>query len=225
MPQVPLQRAFDLTPGYELRLGPKVHPVPPLTLGRFMDLMACDWTLLRKALEVVKPPATSEAIAQEPEKLAAQIGKSLAYFPFEAFAPLILAAIPGVTEAEWREHGSGTEFLALYRYFGITHDWSLITKAIGFGDSKAAPATRSTVTAALLSFTRTFPSESVQGLLGTRVEGFFYMRDGASELFGEPDAEENDEPGEISLGGTHIYDPEKKASIWATLEKAEQEIQ
>jgi hypothetical protein len=51
------------------------------------------------------------------------------------------------------------------------------------------------------------------------------MRDGASELFSDPDAEGSDEAGEINVGGTHILDPEKKASIWATLEKAEQEIQ
>lgn len=208
--------------------------MPPLTLGRFMDLMACDWSLLAVALKAVQSPATSEAPSPEPEKLATQIGKSLAYLPAEAFAPLVAAAVPGVTEADWKEHCSDpgfhalVEFMMLYRYFGTIHDWPLITKAIGFGDPKAAPATRSTVTAALLSFTQRFPSESVQGLLGTRVEGFFYMRDGADELLGEPDgAAAEDDDGEMLMppGGGGIYDPEKKATIWAAIEKAEREIQ
>jgi hypothetical protein len=216
---VPLQRAFDLTPGYELRLGPKAHPVPPLTLGRFMDLMACDWSLLATALKAVQTPATDEAPAKDdPEKLAAQVGKSLAYFPTEAFAPLIASVVPGVTEAEWKEHGSGTEFMFLYRYFGMTHDWFLIRKAIGFGDPKAAPATRSTVTAALLSFCQRFPSESLAGLLSMRVEGFFYMRDGAAELMG---AEQDEEGDSLPPGGAILQDPEKKNSIWAAIDKAQ----
>lgn len=217
MAAVPLQRAFDLTPGYELRLGPKVYPVPPLTLGRFMDLMACDWSLLSVALKAVQTPPSTEPLATEPEKLAAQIGKSLAYFPTAAFAPLIVTVVPGVTSSEWEEHGTGTEFLRLYRYFGLTHDWLLICKAIGFGDPKAAPATRSTVTAALLSFCQRFPSESLEGLLNKRVEGFFYMRDGASELMGEQEGEGESLP----PGGNIIHDPEKKASIWATIERAQ----
>lgn len=253
MTAVPLQKAFDLGGGFILPLGsvssrarpqskslrarlwrlfhkkppepPEPPPVatrvvPPLTLGRFLDLMACDWQSLARGL------LSADLIGAGSAQLAEFLGRQLAGIDHRVFGPLLVAVTPGLTLAEWDEGGNVPNAFRVLHYLANAHDWKLIGKAIGWGDETEESPTRSTVAHALVRMSST-TGYTVEQLLATRVEGFFYLRDG---LFAPESTEAVDDnlltPGAgIADGAGLINDPERRSSLWGEIDAADKAVQ
>lgn len=198
--------------------------VPPLSLGRFLDLMASDWMMLARRLlgsEVTNPGDVSAAEI---------LGRQLAGIDHGAFTSAVCAVVPGMTPETWETRGDVVSFFRLVDYFAKAHDWNLIGKAIGWGEEKVdeATPTRASVTAALLSFCRAFPTQSVEELLAMRVEGFFYLRDGANETLRGSESDEGDilaAGGGIADGSGLINDTERRSSLWGSIDAADKAVQ
>jgi hypothetical protein len=204
---------------------PLEFPVPPLTLGRFLDLMASDWVVMTRRL-LGSDCSGGGADAAE------LLGRQLAGIDHGAFTGPVCAVVPGMTADVWEKHGDTVSAFRLVDYFTKAHDWGLIGKAIAWGEEKVdeETPTRATVTAALLTFCRNFPTQTPRDLLETRVEGFFYLRDGATETLrgSEPEAEEGDilAPGQgIADGAGLINDTERRSSLWGSIDAADKAVQ
>jgi hypothetical protein len=234
MGAVPLQRAFDLSATFPLTLRSKTplavtYQVPPLTLGRFLELMSSDWNAVTASL------LESVLIKVESKDPAEIIGRQLAGIDHRAFTGPVCAVVPGMTAAVWEESGDVISAMLLLNFLHKAHDWPLIAKAIGWGTTVASPATKTTVVAALMSFCRAFPTQSVPDLLETRIEGFFYLRDGATETMKASRPPEEDEDGEsadilahggpISDGAGLVSDTERKSSLWNSIDAADKAVQ
>lgn len=205
------------------------YQVPPLTLGRFLDLMSSDWHA------VAAPLLGSTLIKVEGKDPAEIIGRQLAGIDHRAFTGPVCAVVPGMTAAVWEESGDCVQAMLLLDYFHKAHDWPLIAKAIGWGTTVQSTATKATVAAALMSFCRAFPTQSVPDLLATRIEGFFYLRDGATETMKASRSPEEDDDGEsadilahegpIAAGHGLISDPDRKSSLWDSIDAADKAVQ
>lgn len=205
---------------------PLTFAVPPLTLGRFLDLMASDWVVMARRLLGSECADSGDVTAAE------VLGRQLAGIDHGAFTGPVCAVVPGMTPDVWEKHGDTVSAFRLVDYFAKSHDWALIAKAIGWGEEKIdeETPTRATVTAALLTFCRNFPTQTPRDLLETRIEGFFYLRDGATEtLRGPQDAlEEGDilaPGGGIADGSGLINDTERRSSLWGAIDAADKAVQ
>lgn len=253
MTTVPLHKAFDLSTGFTLVLGRessrgrpqksrrlramvwrlfhskpqepsepaplRSFPVPPLTLGRFLDLMSSDWQALAHGL------LASDLVGAGSAQLAEFLGRQLAGIDHRAFGQLVVAVVPGLTREEWDADGDVVSAFRLFNYIANVHDWKLIGRAIGWGDEDEETPSRATVAHALVRMSST-TGYTVESLLSTRIEGFFYLRDG---LFApEPEAEDGNilSPGaSIADGAGLISDPEKRSPLWGAIDEADKVVQ
>ena len=212
-----LYEANDLSPMLEIRLGEKMYQVPPLSLARFMRLTACNWTALLTGILGSPAAGLSSSLsvedAKDPAAFAKKLGASLVDFPHVPFAPLVAAVVPGLSESEWTEHGDAVVLLRLYHAFGKTHDWKLISDAIGFGKSQAKPTTEGTIAGALMLFCQRFPFYKPEDLLSMRVDYFFLIRNGVM-----PQKEEPESTDDIPEA---VYVKAPDSPLWAALEEAD----
>lgn len=188
--------------------------------------MASDWTAVAHGL------LDSKLLLVDGDSAAEVLGRQLAGIDHRAFTGPVCAVVPAMSREAWERWGSTVEAYRLIHFFHGTHDWPLIGKAIGWGEEKVdeATPTRASVTAALLSFCRAFPTQSVEELLAMRVEGFFYLRDGANETLrgSEPEADEGDilmAGGGIADGSGLINDTERRSSLWGSIDAADKAVQ
>ena len=194
--------AWSLEPIALLKLGTVVHPVPPLTLGRFQRLLDADRHemiegLLGELKSVGRPSIATRAmnralkftILRAPRLTAVlwaivdgfKIGRRR--IPAASAASLVHAAIPSVTEEEWRKHGSQREFGRLFLAFVNAHDWAFVAEAIRFGepveDGEVIP-TSAQVTQGLLAVAKE-TGYTMEGLTAMRLEGFYRLTEALRE--------------------------------------------
>lgn len=154
--QATVADAWSLAPIGELRLGERVFPVPPLTFGRFQRLIGADH---------------SGATARLMEHDAA------------GFAEVAAIVVPGITEADWREHASTMTALHLFALFAEAHDWKFIADAIRLGEpleeGEEIPSLTQ-VTAGLVAVGKA-TGYTIEGLTGMRVDGFYLLVDALRE--------------------------------------------
>lgn len=132
-----------------------------------------------------------EMVEREFPDLLRELARVLRALSPEAVASLVLAVVPGLDPADWKAHGTPIAALELFRFFYGVHDWAFISDTIGFGKPKEKdeqPTTKATVSGALVAFCRAHPFVSPEGLLATRIEGFFYLRGGANEVYEKAEA-------------------------------------
>jgi len=207
-----LYEANDLSPMLDLQLGEKVYPVPPLTLARFLKLSACDWqAMLTELLGSNAPAMMAEADPEDPVAFAKKLGVALVDFPHAPFAEVVAAIVPGASAAEWIEHGDALKLMLIYHAFGKTHDWTLISDAIGFGKPVEKEATGRTVAGALMLFCQNFPFYKPEDLLAMRVDFFFLIRQGVAE----PREDETEGVPEA----VYVHAPD--SPLWAALDAAD----
>lgn len=166
--------AWSLAPIGEVRLGDRVVPVPPLTFGRFQRLLG-----------VSHVEATERLVARDAS----------------ALAEIAAIVVPGITEAEWREHASTVTALHLFSLFVGAHDWSFIADAIRLGepveDGEEIP-TLPQVVAGLIAVAKG-SGETVERLVEMRVDGFYLLVEALRE---RRPAQESD----IPLGLDYVED-------------------
>jgi hypothetical protein len=160
-----IREAFTLEPVLNVTIGGAAYAVPPLTFGRFDELL--------KAARAVTPAALDlrgflERVGDTPEA----VGRALAYFPHEAFADAAAAVVPGMTREKWAEVGTPYAVLELLQFFSKVHDWAFIGEAMFGrrpGESEASDLDMQT---AVLLMSRELGNR-IGETLELRVEGFF----------------------------------------------------
>jgi hypothetical protein len=186
--------------------GPKELP----SLGMLKNLIA-------DAKAAGEEIALRETVERDFPGLVHDLARMLHALSPEAVAPLVLAVVPGLDPEAWKAHGTPIKALELFRFFYNVHDWTFITETVRLGkprEDEEEQTTRATVSAALVSFCRAHPFVSPEGLLATRIEGFFYLRGGANEAhekavqYGERSAPTMSEAALIEATGA----PVRKAS-------------
>ena len=181
MAKVTIDRAFDLWPEYELRLGEKVFGIPPLTLGRFLNLtgpavMECTEVVQLGLLGILEKMTTDAG--RTPEDVLA--GRLLASLDPKSLFPIASAIIPRLDEAAWTAFGGILELEAVGRFLYELHDWEFIGQELGVTEEHEVP-TGATVNAALTGFAQA-TGRTVEDLLEMRLEGFYHYARGIREL-------------------------------------------
>ncbi len=227
MPRVPFERAFDLTGVYKANVGPKAIEVPPLSFGRFLGLLGADFGSIGAGIAAGMPKdAKPEEPPTDVKAFHAFIARQLLAFDHRAVADVVASVVPGLTADEWREHGSALIFMGLVKHFHDSHDWAFVADAINWGKPRTAseePTTQSTLAGALLAMTRVTDYRADE-LLSMRVEGLFYLKAGAMETMRNPDEDDGVTTAEEIAGGV-IKDPDRKSSIWASMDAADGKVQ
>ena len=171
-------------------LGGRPYPVPPLTLGRFLQLQGFDAVAL--SCELLGQPIPEGAPSISIGQMLAALGTAppaevmlgglvsalrLAgggHLDVACLADLVAVLVPGVEPDVWREHGTGWHVSALVALFGRNHDWGYISAAIRFGEQPDEEEGGSPIEEGILAFTQMYPGVgSVRDVLDFRLEGFY----------------------------------------------------
>ena len=161
-----LREAFALEPVLDVVIGARTYSVPPLTFGRLDELMKAQQGADVAALK------NDDFLSRIKDGSAEAIGRALAYFPTEVFAPSAVAVIPGMTKEAWEKDGTPYVFLDLLRFFAAAHDWEYISENLfGKKDAKSGASDLDLQTALLMIANEL--GTSIETPLGYRAEGFF----------------------------------------------------
>lgn len=194
--------AWSLEPIALLRLGSVVHPVPPLTFGRFQRLLDADRREMIEGLigemKGAGGPSLATRVMNRALKFTILRAPWLTSFlwgivdvfrigrrriPAKSAASLVHTVIPSVTEEEWRKHGSQQEFGRLFLAFANAHDWGFIADAIRFGepieDGEILPSAAQ-VTQGLLAVAKE-TGYTMEGLTAMRLDGFYRLTEALRE--------------------------------------------
>ena len=194
--------AWSLEPIALLRLGAVVHPVPPLTFGRFQRLLAADRREMIEGLigemKGAGGPSLATRVMNRALKFTILRAPWLTSFlwsivdvfrigrrriPAKSAASLVHTVIPSVTEEEWRKHGTQQEFGRLFLAFANAHDWGFIADAIRFGepieDGEILPSAAQ-VTQGLLAVAKE-TGYTMEGLTAMRLDGFYRLTEALRE--------------------------------------------
>ena len=194
--------AWSLEPIALVKLGAVVHPVPPLTFGRFQRLLEADRREMIEGLigemKGAGWPSLATRVMNRALKFTILRAPWLTSFlwsivdvfrigrrriPAKSAASLVHTVIPSVTEEEWRKHGSQQEFGRLFLAFVNAHDWAFVAEAIRFGepveDGEVIP-TSAQVTQGLLAVAKE-TGYTMEGLAAMRMEGFYRLTEALRE--------------------------------------------
>lgn len=161
--------AFDLRPIGTLRLGGVEYEVPPLTFGRFMQLLSFDMPQVMAAVgEIVRPDLDDVESLREPGTVA-------------SLAEVVEILVPGLPRAVWAEHAALVDVACLFTIMGRQHDWRFIADAIDFGKPAPVSERQARVEEGLLAFVQLFPGHTIEEMFGLRVEGFYRTMQAALE--------------------------------------------
>lgn len=186
--RISFARAFDLTRTRTVRIGGTDYHVPPISFGRFQDLLRLDPELARKTLG-------SETIEEVAEVLtgldAIERMSRLDVFPlFEHAAALV----PGLEREHWRV-ATILDVIELFAFFSQEHDWRYVSEAIAFG--KPREEDEPTVNMVGLADAMLRLAErldcSMQELLAMRLEGFYLCIDALKDRKRQAEEEEKDD--------------------------------
>lgn len=182
-----LREAFALEPVLDVKVGERTYGVPPLTFGRLDELVKAQKDTDLAALK-------SEDFASRIKDGSAEaIGRALAYFPTEAFAPSAVAVIPGMTRDVWQKSGTPFIFLDLVRFFAATHDWGFISEMMFGRAGEKTEASNIDLQTAILMIAKELGCR-IDEPLGFRAEGFFMAVDAIkSRRIAQEDAQEKAE--------------------------------
>lgn len=161
-----LREAFALEPALEVVIGGKSYTVPPLTFGRLDELLKAQRDTDLAALK------NDDFVSRIKDGSAEAIGRALAYFPTEAFAPSAVAVVPGMTKEIWEKDGTPFIFLELLRFFAAAHDWSYIAESMFGKTGEKSTASNLDMQTAILLIARELGCR-IDEPLGFRAEGFF----------------------------------------------------
>jgi hypothetical protein len=162
-----IREAFSLEPVLTVNVGGRDYQVPPLTFGRLDELIKAQKSTDLAALDTgaflerIKDGTSPEAV-----------GKALAHFPTEAFAPSAAAVIPGMTTEEWEKNGTPYVFFDLLKFFTGTHDWPYISESLFAKSDADESASDIDLQTAILLMARELGCR-IDEPLGFRAEGFF----------------------------------------------------
>ena len=194
--------AWSLEPIALVKLGAVVHPVPPLTFGRFQRLLEADRREMIEGLigemKGAGWPSLATRVMNRALKFTILRAPWLTSFlwsivdvfrigrrriPAKSAASLVHTVIPSVTEEEWRKHGTQQEFGRLFLAFANAHDWGFIADAIRFGepieDGELIPSAAQ-VTQGLLAVAKE-TGYTMEGLTAMRVDGFYRLTEALRE--------------------------------------------
>ena len=199
--QATVADAWSLAPIGELRLGERVFPVPPLTFGRFQRLIGAEPEKIAAALVVETPPARRTlaergmdralrwSILHTPRltrwlwRVVDLFGLGVRHVPVPEAARWVAICVPGVTEADWRKHGTQRHVAQLFLVFGRAHDWGFIADAIRLGepldDGEQLPSLTE-ITAGLVAVGKA-TGYTIEALTEMRLDGFYRLVDALRE--------------------------------------------
>lgn len=205
-----VSEAWSLEPIGKVKLGPREHPVPPLTFGRFQRLLASEPQKILAALvetahvkgqtvtERLMERALRWAILRHPRvtprlwQLVELFGLGKRHRPMPGVEPWVRICVPTVEPGEWEKHGGAQAFCALFLMFARAHDWEFISEAIRFGEP-AAPGeiipTRTQVTAGLMAVAKE-AGYTIEELHAMRLDGFYTLVEAIREQHEDQTREE-----------------------------------
>ena len=162
-----IREAFALEPVLPVEVGGRSYAVPPLTFGRLDELVKA-----QRATDLSSFVA-GDFVAQIKDGSPESVGRALAHFPTEAFAPSAAAVIPGMTAAEWERNGTPFVFFELLKFFVDVHDWPYIYESMfSKSDVESSRASDVDLQTAILLMARELGC-AIHEPLEFRAEGFF----------------------------------------------------
>lgn len=144
---------------------------------------------------------------------------------------VVAVVAPDVPREAWRAHAGTWEVTELAMMFVEAHDWGTIAYESGLDGAKQQPEGEAcTAEAGLVSYCLLVPGYSVQGLLGTRVEGFYRLMNEGRRVVEARNAAARGESGGMSLEdfantpgtGGGVADPDQAERIrmlWDSVQK------
>lgn len=161
-----IREAFALEPTVTVRVGGRDYAVPPLTFGRLDELVKAQRMTDLSAI------ASGDFLKNMKGDSPEAVGRALAYFPTEAFAPSAAAVIPGMTAEEWERHGTPFIVFDLLKFFVKAHDWRYISESMFAKTDATSAASDIDLQTVILLMARELGCR-IDEPLGFRAEGFF----------------------------------------------------
>jgi hypothetical protein len=161
-----IREAFALEPTRDVRIGDRTYTVPPLTFGRFQDMIRCRLTAAMECIGAADLGSLGEAVTNL-ETIAA-----MAAVDVQPLFPLARTVVPGLVESDWQK-ATLLDVITLFAHFTLVHDWAFVAEETGIlkPDTSAGPSAPE-FEGALLLIARELGCR-LDEPLNFRLEGFF----------------------------------------------------